>query len=198
MNWLTGMLVRAGVSANGISVAGMICGLLAGICLWRTDSATPLVVRFLWLIASGLILLRLLANLLDGMVAIASGTASPLGEIFNEGPDRVSDAAVLVGLGYAAGGVAWLGWLAALLAVFTAYVRLLGKSAGAPSEFGGPMAKQQRMFSVTIISVVSAAAPQWARAQKLPAIVLGVICAGCAVTIWRRLGRIAGNLRSKT
>jgi phosphatidylglycerophosphate synthase len=198
MNRLAGLLVGAGVSANGISIAGMGCGLLAGVCLWRTASAAPLIGRILWLIAAGLILLRLLANLLDGMVAVASGTASPLGEIFNEGPDRVSDAAVLIGLGYAAGGIPWLGWLAAVLAAFTAYARLLGKSAGAPSDFGGPMAKQQRMFSVTIISIVCAAAPQQAMTWKLPAIVLAIICAGCVVTIWRRLARIAGNLRSKT
>src|SRR6478672_1892595 len=45
--------------------------------------------------------LRLLANLLDGMVAVASNRTSKLGELFNEFPDRLSDAATLIGLGYA-------------------------------------------------------------------------------------------------
>ena len=54
--------------------------------------------------------LRLLANLLDGMVAIGRGIASPVGELFNEVPDRVSDTAVLLGLGVA-GGERWRwGW----------------------------------------------------------------------------------------
>ncbi len=97
-------LARAHVTANTISVAGMVCGLLAGICLYFTDSAGPLIARILWLAAAGLVQLRLLANMLDGMVAIASATASKVGELFNEMPDRISDAATLIGLGYAAGG----------------------------------------------------------------------------------------------
>ena len=39
------------------------------------------------------------------MVAVASDRTSKLGELFNEVPDGLSDAATLVGLGYAAGGV---------------------------------------------------------------------------------------------
>ena len=93
---------------------------------------------------------RLLANLLDGMVAIGRGVASPTGELFNEVPDRVSDTAVLVGLGVAAGSVAW-GLAAALAAMATAYVRLPsgGGSDGFRATFGGPMAKQHRMALVT-------------------------------------------------
>ena len=120
MNRLATRLAGAHVTANAISIAGMVCGILAGVSLWRTASAPPLAARFLWLAAALLIQLRLLANLLDGMVAVASGTASQLGELFNEAPDRVSDAATLIGLGYAAGGHPTFGWLAALLAVLTA------------------------------------------------------------------------------
>ena len=47
--------------------------------------------------------LSLLANLLDGMVAMGRGVASPVGELFNEVADRVSDTAILLGLGWAAG-----------------------------------------------------------------------------------------------
>jgi phosphatidylglycerophosphate synthase len=189
--WLAG----ARVSANAISVAGMVCGLLAGVSLWFTPWTDPLTERILWLAAAALVQLRLLANMLDGMVAIASGTASQLGELFNEAPDRVSDAAVLIGLGYAAGGQPALGWTAALLAVLTAYVRSLGKAAGAGSNFCGPMAKQQRMFLVTVTSLLCAIAP--ALIHYRPATCcLGIICAGCVVTIWRRLAGIASNLRS--
>ena len=60
-----------------------------------------------------LIQLRLAANMFDGMVAIETGKASPTGAIYNEIPDRVSDAAMFLGAGYAAGGQPPLGYRAA-------------------------------------------------------------------------------------
>jgi phosphatidylglycerophosphate synthase len=195
VNRMAAWLMRAGVSANSISIVGMICGVLAGGCLWLTSPVGGSFGRILFLAAAGLVQLRLLANMLDGMVAVAANTASPLGELFNEAPDRISDAAVLVGLGYAAGGWPTLGWLAALLAVFTAYVRALGRSAGAGSDFRGPMAKQQRMFLVTVVGILCAIVPEMI-ARRAPAWCLGIVCAGCVVTICRRLGGNASKLRS--
>jgi phosphatidylglycerophosphate synthase len=196
INRLAEALAKAHVSANGISVVGMICGILAGLCLCFTTSAESIGQRLLWLSAAGLIQLRLLANLLDGMVAIASATASQVGELFNDAPDRVSDSATLIGLGYAAGGLPALGWCAALLAIFTAYVRLLGKASGAGSNFCGPMAKQHRMFLVTILSLICGTAPIAAQ-YRAPAWCLAIICAGCVVTAIRRLRGTAIILRSK-
>lgn len=50
-----------------------------------------------------------MANLLDGMVAerlgVASSVANPLGLVYNDLPDRVSDIAILAGLGLALGGM---------------------------------------------------------------------------------------------
>lgn len=54
-----------------------------------------------WLIAALGAQLRLTANMLDGMVALASRRDSKVGELYNEIPDRVSDAAVSIGAGYA-------------------------------------------------------------------------------------------------
>jgi phosphatidylglycerophosphate synthase len=70
----------------------------------------------------------------------------------------VSDTAALLGLGIAAGSPAW-GLAAALAAMATAYIRALGKSAGAPSDFRGPMAKQQRMALVTLLAPWCALTP---------------------------------------
>jgi phosphatidylglycerophosphate synthase len=161
---------------------------------------TPGWERLAWLAGAMMIQARLLANLLDGMVAIESGRASPVGELYNEVPDRVSDTAILVGAGYAAGGDIVLGYLAACVALFTAYVRALGKGAGAPSEFCGPMAKQQRMFTFTVLAVYCGLAPTaW---QPTDASGRGAMAAGLAlivvlglVTSVRRLWRIASNLR---
>jgi phosphatidylglycerophosphate synthase len=74
----------------------------------------------------------------------------------------------------------------------TAYVRAVGKAAGAPSDFRGPMAKQQRMALVTALSVACALAPA-AWTAPLPVAVLWIILALSLVTAWRRL---AGNYRT--
>jgi phosphatidylglycerophosphate synthase len=195
-------LARRGVSANAISVAGMGSGVAAGCLLAATAQLEGFVQSLAWLAAALAVQLRLLANLLDGMVAIEGGRASRVGELYNEVPDRVSDAATLIGLGYAAGGEVTLGYLAALLAVLTAYVRAQGKAAGAPQEFCGPMAKQQRMFAVTVIAVYCgltpvAWQPTWGTmlVVGIPGTGLLLIVLGSAWTVVRRLLRIASSLR---
>ena len=199
---ITTVLVRAGLSPNGISVAGMAFCLLAAAALAATPLVGPVWARALFLAAAVLIQLRLLANMFDGMVAIESGRLSPLGELYNDVPDRVSDATTLIGLGYATGGWPAMGYLAAVLAVLTAYVRAVGKAAGAGSDFRGPMAKQQRMFLATVTGVYMAAAPgawrpAWGPEYRwgLPAAALAVIAAGSAWTSARRIRGVAMRLR---
>ena len=149
-----------------------------------------------------MIQLRLQCNLYDGMVAIATGRASPVGELYNDVPDRISDSALLIGAGYATGGNVALGYAAALAAMFTAYVRAVGKAGGAKQEFGGPMAKQHRMALLTIMAILCAIFPQIREIPSeipnaLPAYVLAVIMGGSVITAWIRLSRIARQLREK-
>ena len=188
-------LVRRGVSANGVSVAGMMVGLAAGAALAATSHLDGIPQRLAWLAAGALVVVRLLANMLDGMVAIGSGASSTVGELYNEVPDRVSDSAALIGLGYAAGGEPVLGFVAALAAVFTAYVRALGKGAGAGQEFVGPFAKQQRMACVIGCAAYCGFAPADWKIGGLPTIVLGVVAIGSFFTAIRRLRRIGLRLR---
>ncbi|MEZ6140932.1 MAG: CDP-alcohol phosphatidyltransferase family protein [Zavarzinella sp.] len=193
---LTDVLVKLGISANAISLAGMGAGILAGGCLYATGHLPGM--WWLWLLAALLIAVRLLANMLDGMVAIASNTASKVGELYNELPDRISDSCVLIGLGYAHGGNSTLGYIAALVALFTAYLRTAGKAAGTPHYYCGPMAKQHRM-AVVIVAAIYCAFPRalvWHHeSYDLPAIALMVIVIGSAITSFRRLWRISHQLR---
>jgi phosphatidylglycerophosphate synthase len=186
-------LVRRRVSPDAISAAGMLAAIVAGLAFaattWMEAGAGAL-----WVAGAVLVPLRLLANLLDGMVAVGCGIASPRGELWNEVPDRVSDTAVLVGLGVAGGSWA-LGLAAALAAMATAYVRAAGKAAGAPSDFRGPMAKQQRMAMATLVALWCGLAPaSWQVSWiglSLPALALVVITALSVVTAGRRLAGIA-------
>ena len=192
------------VSPNAISIAGMIVGIVAGLLLAATTLAqTATQERLLWIAAAAAIQLRLLANMLDGMVAIALNQASPLGELYNELPDRVSDIAIIIGAGYSVGGHPVLGFVAACLAVLTAYIRAVGKAAGASNLFVGPMAKPHRMFALTVVAVFMALLPRhWQfldfanHRAGLPAIGLAIIIFGSALTIWRRLRLIVHHLQT--
>lgn len=198
-------LASSGASPNGISVAGAVFGIIGGLAMAGT-ALWPAWGWLLWLIAAAMMQLRLQCNLYDGMVAIATGRASPVGELYNDVPDRISDSAFFIGAGYAAGGHLALGYAAALAAMFTAYVRAVGKAGGAKQEFCGPMAKQHRMALLTVVAVYCALAPQsWQPtwdflSQKgcgIPAIALAVITLGSLVTAVRRLLRIARQLREQ-
>jgi phosphatidylglycerophosphate synthase len=198
---LAAFLAVRNVSANLISILGMAVGIVAGIALCATGRVDGWQQRILWLAAAIGIQLRLLANMLDGMVAIASQRASPLGELYNELPDRVSDCAIIIGAGYAAGGAPTLGYLAACIAVVTAYVRAVGKAAGASNLFLGPMAKPHRMFTLTLASILLFAfparwQPDWTdRHFGLIAAALAIIILGGCITTYRRVAAIVRHLR---
>jgi phosphatidylglycerophosphate synthase len=181
------LLARRRVTPNQISVLSVLFATAGTAALlawpdWRGMLACALA-----------ILLRLLCNLVDGMVAVEAGHgATPVGALYNDVPDRIADSMFLVALGYAAG-MPWLGWLAALLAVATAYIRALGGALGLAQDFRGPMAKPHRMWLLGIALVFAALAAGWAHAILLGAAV--VIAAGSALTCVLRLRAITTQLR---
>ncbi|WP_254509088.1 CDP-alcohol phosphatidyltransferase family protein [Anatilimnocola floriformis] len=197
---ISSFLGRIGCTPNGISVAGMFAGVLAGVCFACTRIEGFHIAGFL--LGALCVQLRLAANMFDGMVAIETGQRSPVGELYNEVPDRISDIGTLVGAGYAIGGMPELGLWAAAMAVLTAYVRAQGKAAGAPNDFCGPMAKQHRMAVITISAVVAAYLPatwlpKW---EQFPtagviSLALAIIIVGCVFTVLRRLSRMSAYLR---
>jgi len=209
MHALARWCVRIGITPNAISIAGMVAAIMAGVLLAGVSRwvGEGLGTRFALAIAAALIQFRLLCNLIDGLVAVEGKKQTPVGELYNEVPDRISDIAVFVGAGYAAGASPSLGWLAATLAVFVAYIRAVGKGCGLPSDYRGPMAKQQRMAVVTIACAYLALAPVSWR-PELPAMLdaprpgflflaLAIVNFGCLITALRRLLAIAARLRER-
>src|SRR5262245_11264304 len=126
---LAQVLVRARISPNAISIASIFFAAAAGAALYFSArvAGAGRVVRLVVAIAG--IQGRLLCNMLDGMVAIEGGRQTKSGEIFNDLPDRIADALIFICAGYAAQARPFgveLGFVAAILAVFSAYVRMLG------------------------------------------------------------------------
>ncbi len=173
-------LARIGVTPNQVSLAGLAFGVVAGVLLvasaWYAGAIGPEpTARVLLVAAAAFIQLRLLCNLIDGMVAVeAAGVGrvgkSAVGVLYNELPDRISDAAALAGAGYAATGHVGLGWFAAVVAVMTAYVRAVGKAETGVNDFCGPMAKPHRMGTLTIACLVAAILPSSGHAAVFDAV----------------------------
>lgn len=185
-------LAARNISPNAISISGFVFSLCGGLLFASSRmSASPGACLVLGCL---LILGRGMCNMLDGMVAVSTGKASRGGELFNEVPDRLSDSAILIGAGYAVGGMPVLGYLAALAAVFTAYVRVQGCALGVPADFGGPMAKTQRMVVIVLAALVTAVTPSLPASRFVNAppmglltVALAMVIAGSLVTAGRRL-----------
>ena len=193
-------LVKKRIQPNTISVFSLVFGSFAGMALVGTGSFGGGWRVVLFLFAAACIQLRLLCNLFDGMVAVEGGFKTKSGEIYNELPDRFADVLILAGAGYSMASSPWLqtlGWTAAALALITAYVRALGVAAGATQHFIGPMAKPHRMAVMTLVCVTLAVLTLCKIEFDLMQITLWIICAGCLVTIARRIIRIVRELESK-
>lgn len=185
---LSGVLIRRRVSPNDVSLAGIgfACIGAGALLLMSRGWLSPGIALFLG--AAG-VQLRLLCNMMDGLVAVEGGLKSKAGDLFNEAPDRIEDVVLLVAAGYACGH-AELGWCCAVLAVATAYFRALGASLGFGQDFRGPCAKPHRMAILTVgllASMVKVTFP-------FLLIALWVIAMLTVVTIARRVTRIYTKL----
>ncbi|MEM9343232.1 MAG: CDP-alcohol phosphatidyltransferase family protein [Pseudomonadota bacterium] len=170
-------LVRTNITPNQISQASVAFAALAFAAFWAAGAVAGPGAALLLILGAVCVQLRLLCNLLDGMVAIEGGKSAPDGAFFNEAPDRGADILILVGAGLCLGAPA-LGFAAATGAVLTAYVRELGRAEGAPSDFAGPMAKPHRMAAITAGAVLGAiealtTGTQWSLLIALWAVTLG-------------------------
>jgi len=193
-------VARAGIQPNQISLFSLVFATVAGACLVATGGREGAVAVGLWVGVALGIQLRLLCNMLDGMVAVEGGLRSKSGEIYNELPDRFADVMILVAAGYSHPSPNYLpvlGWIAAVLSVITAYVRALGVAAGASQYFLGPMAKPHRMAVLTAASLANAVLLGFGGTFSVVPAALWVIVMGCVITINRRTLRIVRELEAK-
>ncbi|PZR00133.1 MAG: CDP-diacylglycerol--glycerol-3-phosphate 3-phosphatidyltransferase [Cereibacter sphaeroides] len=193
---LTRRLAATSITPNQISWAGIGFALLAGLAFWGAGCSSGVLRGLMLILAAAGCQLRLICNLLDGLVAIEAGKHEADGAFWNEFPDRISDILILVGLGLGLG-LPSLGWAAATGAVLTAYTRELGRATGLPADFRGPMAKPQRMAVLTGAALLSVFAPLWDGRDGLLILGLWAVAIGTAVTVGLRGWRIVGALKAR-
>ena len=189
--------VRRGIHPNLVSYSSIVASAAAALCFWQAAAVPALL-----LAAVGFCYLRLWLNMLDGMVALASGTASLTGEIANELPDRISDVLIFVGVAHSHLCHPLGGYWVAIFALLVAYVGTLGQAVGVQREFGGLMAKPWRMVAlhvgawITLGLLWSGGDIHFGGLTVLDWTHL-VIIAGCVQTLALRLVRIVRALQKE-
>jgi phosphatidylglycerophosphate synthase len=188
--------VSWGIHPNWISCSSIVASSLAGFFFWQSSA-------FPWFLvpAVAFCYVRLFLNMLDGMVALASGTASRTGEVANELPDRVSDVIIFIGVAHSGLCHVLAGYWVVILSLFVSYVGILGQAVGVQREFSGWMSKPWRMVLLHIGAWLTLALIWWGgghselRGLSVLDWTLFAISAGCVQTICVRLVRILRALR---
>ncbi len=135
--------VRLGIHPDTVSYTSVVASAAAAICFWQSKNQPWLLIP-----AVGFCYLRLWLNMLDGMVALASGKASLRGELLNELPDRISDVLIFVGVGHSGLCHPLAGYWVAIFALLVAYVGMFGQALRVQREFSGVMTKPWRMVTL--------------------------------------------------
>lgn len=173
------LLLRIGVSADAVIIAGMLLGIAAGAAFFWTGN--PGDATAAWAVGLAAFLARMVCTRIgDTMLQSIPARAEHDFESFPQIPERVSEAVVLIGLGFAEPSNPWLGLSSALLATLSSYLR----SVREVDPQSGFMKRTHRQFVVALTALlVLLGTPEAVGPFALPELSLGIITAGCAYTI---------------
>ena len=143
-------LHRRGVTANEITVVAIVFSFGIGVLFWEA-SAVPL---FFLALPIGL-LVRMILNALDGMMAREFGQTSRLGEVLNEVGDVVSDVFIFFPLlKYHSESLYWVVAFI-VLSVLNEFAGVMGKVLGGQRRYEGPMGKSDRALLMGIYGLLA-------------------------------------------
>lgn len=149
MRPLAGLMVRAEVSANGLTLAALLLSALAGAAvLLAPQRGWPL------LLLPPVLLVRMALNALDGMLAREYGQASRLGTVLNELGDVLADTALYLPLGVVPGLPPLLVSLTVLLGVIGEMAGVVAVQVGAPRRYEGPLGKSDRALAFGLLALL--------------------------------------------
>jgi CDP-diacylglycerol--glycerol-3-phosphate 3-phosphatidyltransferase len=170
-------LVRRRVHPDVLTVGAVLVSALGGLGLWGANWAP-----WLLLVVPAAAMVRIALNALDGLVARDLGVARPWGEVLNEICDRLSDVALFAGASLAPGSDARLGAAVLVVMLLSSYLGTAAKAAGGRRQYGGVMAKADRMLVLGGAAVLAFFLP----GLPVMSVALGVVLAGLAVTLVQR------------
>jgi CDP-diacylglycerol--glycerol-3-phosphate 3-phosphatidyltransferase len=136
---LVGLLARAGVTANQVTIAAAVGSVAIGLIMALDHD-----INAIFLLLPVWLAVRMALNAIDGMLAREFGQQSRLGAYLNELGDVVSDAALYMPFAFVVPFGATATAVVIVLATLTELAGVLGPSVGASRRYDGPLGKSDR------------------------------------------------------
>lgn len=177
-------LVRAGVTANQVTIAAMLVSILVGavFALNATRAWAALLIP-VWLF------LRMALNAIDGMMAREHGMQSPFGGFLNELTDVISDAVLYLPFALVAALSAELIIFIVLASLLVEMTGVVAVQVGASRRYDGPMGKSDRAFVFGLLGLlIGLGVPLEPWVNPALAVV-------AALAVWTIINRIRSGLR---
>jgi CDP-diacylglycerol--glycerol-3-phosphate 3-phosphatidyltransferase len=187
---LAGRLAKAGVTANGVTLAALGLSLAHGAWLALAPGS-----RWPFLLLPVTLAARMALNAIDGMMAREHGIKSPEGAVLNELGDVISDAALYLPFALVAGVNATLVVLVVTASIIGEMAGALGPLLGGTRRYDGPLGKSDRAFALGLLGFligVGIAPGRWTT------VILAVLLALSALTIVNRARGIVAEAKART
>jgi len=143
------LLRRLGISPNSITVFSIFFSFVISYFFWNASDNSS----YFLIVAFGL-LLRMMLNALDGMMARIYNLQSKLGEILNEVGDIISDVAIYFPLILFEFLEIEIAIIFILLSIINEICGLIAKVISGERRYDGPMGKSDRAFLIGVICIV--------------------------------------------
>jgi CDP-diacylglycerol--glycerol-3-phosphate 3-phosphatidyltransferase len=143
------LLRRLGISPNSITIFSILLSFVISYFFWKATDNPP----YFLIVAFGL-LIRMMLNALDGMMARIYNLQSKLGEVLNEVGDIVSDVAIYFPLIIFESLRIEIAIIFILLSIINEFCGLMAKLISGERRYDGPMGKSDRAFLIGIICIV--------------------------------------------
>jgi CDP-diacylglycerol--glycerol-3-phosphate 3-phosphatidyltransferase len=177
---LANALVSWGITANFVTISAFFISLLVGFAIYKFLPANKLV----FLILPVSLFIRMALNAIDGMIAREHGQKTPLGAIFNELGDVLSDAVIYAPFLVVIQTNVYLAITVISLSIISETVGIMGIQIGANRRYDGPMGKSDRAFWFSLIAVLLIIFPLTASTIN---ILVSIIAIFLVLTIFNRI-----------
>ena len=141
-------LAKKGITANQVTIAGLLLSLIAGVALAFYAQTG------IFLIIPIVLFVRMALNAIDGMLAREHNMKTPLGAILNELCDVVSDVALYLPFALLPQVSLWLVIVLVIVAIFTEMTGIIAIQIGASRRYDGPMGKSDRAFIFGLLALL--------------------------------------------
>ena len=141
-------LARIGVTANQVTITGLVLSLIAGgMIAWARGGRMLLVLP-------AVLFVRMALNAMDGMLAREHGQKTSLGALLNELGDVIADAGLYLPLAVVPGFNAWLVIGVVVLSILTEMTGVVAVQIGASRRYDGPCGKSDRAFVFGLLGLL--------------------------------------------